>query len=678
LKENFDRFNFRNYKEKEMVDFRRWITAIAVLALFAGLASAQVNSSSAGTGSLQCNATVSVPPQLRAEGLTELIGDIVLTCTGGTQLAAGTIVPTANITVSLGTQVTSRLLGTAGVTNASEALLLVDEPGASSTTALGGGPLQSQNLCGTPGVGAGAGGCLQTVNAANTMLSCSAATGNVCTGTQTAASNVYQGLVAANQVTFNGVPVLPPATSGIARVFRITNIRTNVAGLGGGGLAGTNQLVASISISGSTSLPINTPVQVAGFIQSGLTADIRNIRNDASGGNTSFAQCAGASTGAVAVLRFTENFGTAFKTRVSPTSNAAGNGQAGNPSVTQNVPGNIYNSESGFVSSFGPFNGSNQAGLADYGTRLKAVFNNVPAGVRIFVSTTSVFNTNSNNTTSNLQPAGTVTTTSFAVLVASETAPDSNGFAPLVASTSAINGGTPITNIAELPVTNGSATAVWEVLNTNPSALESFTFGVWTTFTANPGSNSPPPGTGTVNMSYAPTPPVPFSASAGGTASSSLTIPRFADNSSAQNLLVITLCNTVLLYPFVTNQGGFDTGIAIANTSTDPFGTRTQTGSCDMNFYGDSAPPKVNTGNIATGKVYTTLASTAAAGFQGYMIATCQFQLAHGFAFISDLGAQKLAMGYLALVLPTGTGNRNQGSLVNSTAQNNAVEGVAH
>ena len=29
----------------------------------------------------------------------------------------------------------------------------------------------------------------------------------------------------------------------------------------------------------------------------------------------------------------------------------------------------------------------------------------------------------------------------------------------------------------------------------------------------------------------------------------------------------------MLLYPFVTNSNGFDTGISIANTSTDPIGT---------------------------------------------------------------------------------------------------------
>jgi hypothetical protein len=69
----------------------------------------------------------------------------------------------------------------------------------------------------------------------------------------------------------------------------------------------------------------------------------------------------------------------------------------------------------------------------------------------------------------------------------------------------------------------------------------------------------------------------------------------------------------------------------------------------------------IDTGTIAGGTVYTTLASTVVTGFQGYMIAICNFQDAHGFAFVSDLGAQKLAMGYLALVLPdpgTGTTNR--------------------
>jgi hypothetical protein len=76
-----------------------------------------------------------------------------------------------------------------------------------------------------------------------------------------------------------------------------------------------------------------------------------------------------------------------------------------------------------------------------------------------------------------------------------------------------------------------------------------------------------------------------------------------------------------------------------------------------MFFYGSSAPATlpVTTPNIPTGTVYVSLVSSAAPGFSGYMIARCNFQWAHGFAFISDIGARNLAMGYLALVINNGT-----------------------
>jgi hypothetical protein len=41
-----------------------------------------------------------------------------------------------------------------------------------------------------------------------------------------------------------------------------------------------------------------------------------------------------------------------------------------------------------------------------------------------------------------------------------------------------------------------------------------------------------------------------------------------------------------------------------------------------------------------------------APNFLGYVIAVCNFQYGHGFAFVSDVGARNLAMGYLALVIP--------------------------
>ncbi|MGA2117737.1 MAG: hypothetical protein ABSH56_23635 [Bryobacteraceae bacterium] len=72
-----------------------------------------------------CNASIT-EPQVRAEGLTELIPDIVLTCTGGTPTSAGMEIPQTDIIVYLNTQVTNRQFGTW-----SDAYLLLDEPGSS-------------------------------------------------------------------------------------------------------------------------------------------------------------------------------------------------------------------------------------------------------------------------------------------------------------------------------------------------------------------------------------------------------------------------------------------------------------------------------------------------------------------------------------------------------------------
>ena len=108
---------------------------------------------------------------------------------------------------------------------------------------------------------------------------------------------------------------------------------------------------------------------------------------------------------------------------------------------------------------------------------------------------------------------------------------------------------------------------------------------------------------------------------------------------------------TNLLFPFVTSQAGFDTGLSIANTSADPFGTAAQPGTCTLHFFGAAGVFHIPTPNIVPGTNYSTLVSTTLSnvpgGFQGYMIAVCNFQYAHGFAFVSDIGARNLAMGYL-------------------------------
>ncbi len=119
---------------------------------------------------------------------------------------------------------------------------------------------------------------------------------------------------------------------------------------------------------------------------------------------------------------------------------------------------------------------------------------------------------------------------------------------------------------------------------------------------------------------------------------------------------------TNLLYTFVTNQVGFDTGISVSNTGRDPFGTAPpacpeRTCRCTLSFFGDNAPSPVSSGHIAPGQTYTAAASTAAPNFQGYMIASCNFSYAHGFAFISDVGLRTLATGYLAQVICSDRGS---------------------
>jgi hypothetical protein len=673
LKENFDRFNFEIYKEKEMVSFRRWILALTVVAMFAGLAGAQV----IGNNQLNCATNVSVTPTLRSEGYTEQTGDITLNCTGGVNSAPGAQIPAVNIQIFLNTAVTSRLLPQTNVSNnISEALLLVDEPGSGLP---GYGPSLAQKVCATPLTG-----CTQYVGTqagvtlGTAVDACTTFTGSVCTATSAVfGANVMQGVVSGNSVTFFGVPVLAPVTAGASRVYRITNIRANASALSGGSAAGATPVIASISISGATSLLITNPTPTIGFVQAGLTAS--------AGGASNFNQCTSATRAAVNTLTFTENFGTAFKTRVAAQSNTQYAGQINSP--IQNVPGSIYNSESNLVI---PVSSSQIAGLADYGTRLKASFAGLPAGVRLWVSTVNV----SNAIVPLVQPAvpggsaANIGQTTWVQLVSSETVSDGNagtpGFFPSVPSTDTSSTGS--VPIVEIPVSStGTASAVWEVINTNPNAIDSFRVGVYITYSANVAQNSPPAGTPTVNLSFAPTPTAAFSASAGAAASSTLPIPRFIqDTAAARNIFTVNICRTVLLYPYVTNTSGYDTGIAIANTTSDPFGTGAQSGSCKLNWYqGATNPPQGDTGNIASGTVFADLVSIRVPGFgsggngAGYMIAVCNFQFAHGFAVIQDLGGRNFGMAYLALVIPDpGTGSRGANPL--SAASNGSGENTAH
>jgi len=356
-----------------MISFRRYVLALTVLALFAGLASAQVQ----GVTPLTCNTNVSVTPTLRSEGLTEQTGDITLQCTGGAAVPVGQAIPQVNIQIFVNASaITSRLIGTGNSSGTpSEALLLIDEPqsglGAATGVGSGFGPDAAQTVCPTP-----LSGCIEysstfvptvgpNVGTSIPVATNTAGAANVAAGGQ--GFNVFQGVVNGNSVTFFGIPVLPPGTVG-SRVFRITNIRVNASSLASGGAAPVS---ASISISGATSLLLSNPTPTIGFVQPGLSAV--TTRSSVAG---SLLQCTAVVQARVNTLTFTENFGTAFKTRVAATSASQWSGQIQNLAITQNKPGQIYNSESNLIIPIG----SAFAGLADYGTRLRASFGKIPTG----------------------------------------------------------------------------------------------------------------------------------------------------------------------------------------------------------------------------------------------------------------------------------------------------------
>ncbi len=279
-------------------------------------------------------------------------------------------------------------------------------------------------------------------------------------------------------MSFFGIPILPPTTSGVSRVLRITNIRGNANQVVGGGPT-PGSIVASISTNGSSSLPITNSTLTVGFVQPGLNATNTTVRNatNTGGGGTTFNQCTSvsvtstsntATTTQTGGVQFQENFATtAFKVRYAGVSNGVATPNNG----VQNVPGQIYNSESGFFLAAANFSSpgtgtSQSAGQADYGTRLKATFSNVPSGVSLFVSTRDV--TNNFAVGSGAQQA---------VLVVGETAGDSGSqpglSTPPQATQTAVYttpGGVTV-GIAPVVISNGSGTAVWEIVNTNPSQI---------------------------------------------------------------------------------------------------------------------------------------------------------------------------------------------------------------
>jgi hypothetical protein len=141
-------------------------------------------------------------------------------------------------------------------------------------------------------------------------------------------------------------------------------------------------------------------------------------------------------------------------------------------------------------------------------------------------------------------------------------------------------------------------------------------------------------------------------------------IVRFSDQQSAFTATVsVTACTTRLLFPFVTNMAGFDTGVYLLNGGQSESSNSGQIGSCTVRFFngstsGTTAVKAATLPSQGPGQSFSFTVSDPTLGlpgFQGYVIANCPFQYAYGLAYIMSaygsvaVGSAPPGTAYLAL-----------------------------
>src|SRR5947199_8248367 len=128
---------------------------LAALGIWTGFVFVRSATAQIAGNSMTCAVNAGGTPTIRAEGFTEKVAEITLSCTGGAPTAVAGPVPAVNVQVFLNTAVTSRIYSN----GFSEAMLMIDEPGSglpgSSKTQLA---CNAPNgICRVTGTGTGAG-----------------------------------------------------------------------------------------------------------------------------------------------------------------------------------------------------------------------------------------------------------------------------------------------------------------------------------------------------------------------------------------------------------------------------------------------------------------------------------------------------------------------------------------
>lgn len=303
---------------------------------------------------ITCFANAGVPPLLRSEGVAERTGEIILNCQGGSG------VQTVTWRISLSTALTSRVTNQYQSPQATEALLLVDEPG---------------GFAGLP------------------QVACPA--GTACPP----GSNVFQGVVvASNAVEFRNIPLTAPGPAG-NRVLRFANLRADASMVPGVGIGLVPPPVTgTISFTGNTEpISVMNVTQTVGFVVEGLSWQPKSNTggtlpspeterlSPCRANNRELAlnkAATAAPEGPTFRIRINEGFASAFLARATPNGTPV-SADVRLPAWPQNVPGFIYNTESGlFDPAYPATGGMNIAGLATQATRFQVRFQ-APPGFQI-------------------------------------------------------------------------------------------------------------------------------------------------------------------------------------------------------------------------------------------------------------------------------------------------------
>jgi hypothetical protein len=439
---------------------------------------------------MTCSIAAQTPAIIRNTGYTELVSDVVLNCTGGTPTAAGVPVPRYDITIAFtGTTTTSRLVGDQGH---SEALLIIDEPNSPVRPARPllncGSTFAPDDVPGNNGPTGTAPGVCSIVSTGNWAQTYDGTNGTP-NAWGTGRPNVFQGISPFTffSWTFAGVPVDPPG-NGNTRTLRFTGLRVNAPGIAAfGGTSVTATVSGSFASIPSPSTTVATlatavlaPVNSA---NSGVNSirvregDARSFkpRNFASYyRNHPSVPGNGGDYGADLTTLYGQNVvsGTFFSEEAF---NAAGRPAppGGNPNGNP-APANGLSFASANVTGGGTFQSGaalNTAlsGIVTNSGRVAFVLANIVSGYTVQVPVSV-----------RLTQAGTSTPTGIAQLV---TGNDSNGA-----------GGTVSTNrststLVNIPLTNGSATVVYEIVYAEPQVLEDLTVPVTLTRTQAAGAN---------------------------------------------------------------------------------------------------------------------------------------------------------------------------------------------